>query len=93
MDNRPRRGRAPNALTSRERDVIEGIKELSASGRNPTLKELCARCGMRNTQTIRTHLANLEKKGIVRPRTLNKHRQIALVEGTPALAEPIGEAA
>ena len=67
-------------ITHRERDVIEGIEELSASGRNPTLNELCARVGMRSTATLRHHLANLEKKGVVRPRRYNAHRQIALAE-------------
>jgi SOS-response transcriptional repressor LexA len=67
-------------ITLRERDVISGIEELSAAGRNPTLNELCARVGMRSTATLRHHLANLERKGIVRPRAYNRHRQIALIQ-------------
>ena len=67
-------------ITHRERDVIREIKNASASGRNPTLKELCARVGMRSTATLRHHLANLERKGIVKPRAYNKHRQIALIQ-------------
>jgi len=35
---------------------------------------------MRSTATLRHHLANLERKGIVKPRAYNKRRQIALIQ-------------
>ena len=68
-------------VTDRQADVIRAIQEfLSDQGRNPTLAELADRAGLRSTNSIRRHLVNLEKLGVVKPRPRRKARAIALVD-------------
>ena len=73
-------------ITSRQKEVVRAIRELCASGRNPTLEEVAQRVGMRSTNSVRRHLSNLEAMGIVRPRAYNRHRQIALAESLKVAA-------
>ena len=66
-------------ITPRQREVLEAIREFAANGCAPTLAELGERVGMSSSLSVRRHLKALTKKGFLKPRAKNKHRQIALV--------------
>jgi repressor LexA len=54
-------------LTSRQRDVLQFIREQIASrGHPPTIREIGKRFGIRSTNGVRTHLAALIKKGFLK---------------------------
>ena len=68
-------------LTDRQKDVIRAIQDFrSDHGKNPTLKELGTAAGMSSTFSVRRHLTNLEKLGVVKPRPRRKARAIEIVD-------------
>jgi repressor LexA len=73
-------------LTPRQSEVFEAIRELSARGWNPSLRELAARAGMASTGTLRRHLSNLQAKGLVKLRRYRRPRDIALTGRESAIA-------
>lgn len=58
-------------LTSRQRDVLQFIREHIASrGHPPTIREIGAKFGIRSTNGVRTHIAALIKKGFLKKQGL-----------------------
>ena len=66
------------ALTLRQTEVLEAIRELSASGKNPTLQELSDKIGVRGSVATRRFLGILERHGFIAPRPYRKARTIRL---------------
>ena len=69
-------------LTERQQEVLRAIRELSTQDRVPSLEEIGAFIGVRNSLSTRRHLSILEKKGLLQPRRRGKPRDIHLTEGT-----------
>ncbi|NNJ97869.1 MAG: transcriptional repressor LexA [Gammaproteobacteria bacterium] len=71
-----------NELTSRQRQVLEFIREeLTASGMPPTVAEIAAAMGVSSTNGIRGHLQALERKGAIEL-VPNASRGIRLLDQT-----------
>lgn len=67
-------------LTIRQRDVLGFIKDyIAASGYPPSLREICARFGIKGPKNAGKHLEALEKKGFIR-RGPNISRAIEVVD-------------
>ncbi|OGF47574.1 MAG: repressor LexA [Candidatus Firestonebacteria bacterium RIFOXYA2_FULL_40_8] len=55
----------PN-ITQAQKKILEAVqKSTSDHGRPPTLRELCAKTGLKSTWTIRYHLKKLEEAGLL----------------------------
>ncbi len=66
-------------LTSRQNEILTFIKEFIVShGYPPTIREICNGMGVSSPATIHAHLANLEKKGVIRKNEC-KNRAIELL--------------
>ena len=66
-------------LTKKQEDVLNYIKEYMVShGYPPTIREIGAALGISSPATIHVHLANLEKKGIIK-KNGSKNRAIELL--------------
>lgn len=90
-------------LTMRQEQVLEFIREcVRRDGYPPTVREICNGLGLSSPSTVHAHLANLERRGLIKrdpskPRALdlvNEHRAgrpLPLVgrvaAGAPILAE------
>lgn len=58
-------------LTSRQRDVLQFIREQIASrGHPPTIREIGSKFGIRSTNGVRSHIAALIKKGFLKKQGL-----------------------
>ena len=67
-------------LTKRQRDVLGFIKDyIAASGYPPSLRDICARFGIKGPKNAGKHLEALEKKGFIR-RSSNISRAIEVVD-------------
>jgi len=54
-------------MTARQREVLEFIKEfIGQSGYPPSLREICARLGIKGAKNAAKHLDALERKGFIR---------------------------
>ncbi|MBI5469057.1 MAG: repressor LexA [Deltaproteobacteria bacterium] len=68
------------ALTERQRDVLGFIKDyIAASGYPPSLRDICARFGIKGPKNAGKHLKALEKKGFIR-RSSSISRGIEVVD-------------
>lgn len=68
------------ALTERQRDVLGFIKDyIAASGYPPSLRDICARFGIKGPKNAGKHLEALEKKGFIR-RSSSVSRGIEVVD-------------
>lgn len=62
-----RKDRMKQELTSRQRDVLQFIREQIASrGHPPTIREIGQKFGIRSTNGVRTHISALIKKGFLK---------------------------
>lgn len=52
-------------LTASQQKVYDYIKQCSASGLPPTVREICAATGLRSTSSVHAHLKTLEKLGLI----------------------------
>lgn len=80
-----------NGLTIRQKEILEFLKEfIMESGYPPTLREICARFGIRGPKNARKHLDAIEKKGFIK-RSSNISRAIELLDSSAknALSMPI----
>lgn len=69
-------------MTGRQREVFDFIKEfIGESGYPPTLREICARFGIKGPKNASKHLDALERKGFIR-RIANTSRAIEVI-GSP----------
>ncbi len=58
-----------NELTPRQREVLDFLRGfIRAEGYPPSLREICARFGIKGPANARKHLAALERKGFIRRR-------------------------
>ena len=65
-------------LTKKQDEILTVIKKFIADkGYAPTIRELCALCGLSSTATMFVHLKNLTNKGYIN-QTENKFRTIEL---------------
>lgn len=85
-------------LTNSQQKVFDYIKECSAEGRVPSVRELCQATGLKSTSTIHLHLKTLEERGLIqREHGLNRCIKIVGEEtstsvpvlGTVAAGNPI----
>lgn len=78
-------------MTGRQREVLEFVKEfIEQSGYPPSLREICARIGIKGAKNAAKHLDGLERKGLIK-RGAHISRGIEVV-GSPvrgALSVPI----
>lgn len=66
-------------LTKRQREIFEFVKQyLGKYGYPPTVREIGKAVGLHSSSTVHTHLANLEKAGVLR-RDPTKPRAIELL--------------
>lgn len=72
------------ALTNRQKDILDFLREfIRESGYPPSLREICARFGIKGPQNAAKHLDALEKKGFIR-RAAGSSRAIELLDGRQA---------
>ncbi|MEZ6018250.1 MAG: hypothetical protein R3F49_24345 [Planctomycetota bacterium] len=70
-------------LTRRQRDIVEFFaRYVQAEGISPTLDEIAAHFGV-NKVTIFGHVAELERKGVLRRREKGASRALEFVESDP----------
>ncbi|NLT92384.1 MAG: transcriptional repressor LexA [Actinobacteria bacterium] len=89
-------------LTARQRQVLEFIREsVRINGYPPTVREICTGLALSSPSTVHAHLANLERRGLIKrdptkPRALDvvgesRPRPLPLVgrvaAGVPVLAD------
>lgn len=70
-------------LTARQQEILEGIQaNILEKGYAPTVRELCARFGIRSTNAITDHLRALKRKGYleIEPQA---HRGLRVKEEAP----------
>lgn len=66
------------ALSKSQQNILEYLKDCSAEGRVPSVREICDNVGLRSTSTVHHHLKALEEKGfILREHGVNRCIQIA----------------
>ncbi|MEM1451731.1 MAG: transcriptional repressor LexA [Planctomycetota bacterium] len=80
-------------LTRRQRDILEFLRDYVAEhGISPTLEEIAAHFGV-NKVTVFGHVAEMERKGVLRRRARGVSRSLELVEPgdgeAPSLALPV----
>ena len=87
----PESGNRP-PLSKRQTQVLDLIRDTVASqGYPPTVREIGERLGLRSPSTVHSHLASLEKAGVIR-RDSTKPRAIEVMEDPAAsAAEPYQE--
>jgi repressor LexA len=75
-------GDAVDGLTARQEQVLEFIREsVRVNGYPPTVREICAALELSSPSTVHAHLANLERRGLIKrdptkPRALDVVRQL-----------------
>ncbi len=68
-------------LTQRQEQVLEYIREsVRRDGYPPTVREICTALGLSSPSTVHAHLANLERRGLIK-RDPTKPRALDLAEG------------
>lgn len=91
-------------LSPREADILEVIRTSIDAGVVPSVREICARLGIKSTSTVHRYLTSLQEKGyILREDNLNRsirlpHSEVtrvpvvgAVAAGQPILAEEVIE--
>lgn len=84
-------------LSPREADILEVIRTSIDAGVVPSVREICARLGIKSTSTVHRYLTSLQEKGyILREDNLNRsirlpHSEVTRVPvvGTVAAGQPI----
>ena len=84
-------------LSPREADILEVIRTSIDAGVVPSVREICARLGIKSTSTVHRYLTSLQEKGyILREDNLNlsirlPHSEVTRVPvvGTVAAGQPI----
>jgi len=92
-----------DGLTPRQEQVLQFIREsVRVNGYPPTVREICAALDLSSPSTVHAHLANLERRGLIKrdpskPRALDVTRQLRpprplplvgrVAAGEPLLAE------
>jgi repressor LexA len=98
-----RGGGTVEGLTPRQEQVLEFIREsVRVNGYPPTVREICAALDLSSPSTVHAHLANLERRGLIKrdptkPRALDVVRDLRpprplplvgrVAAGAPILAE------
>ena len=60
-------------LSPREADILEVIRTSIDAGVVPSVREICARLGIKSTSTVHRYLTSLQEKGyILREDNLNR---------------------
>lgn len=76
-------------LSKSQQKIFDYLKECSAEGRVPSVREICAEMGLSSTSTVHHHLKALEQKGLItREHGVNRCIQISGEEksvGIPVL--------
>lgn len=76
-------------LSKSQQKIFDYLKECSAEGRVPSVREICAETGLSSTSTVHHHLKALEQKGLItREHGVNRCIQISGEEksvGIPVL--------
>jgi repressor LexA len=94
------KGGTVQGLTPRQQQVLDFIREsIRANGYPPTVREICAALDLSSPSTVHAHLANLERRGLIRrdptkPRALDvvqdlRPRRPLPVVGRVAAGQPI----
>src|SRR3989304_917157 len=74
-----------NHLTQRQKEILDFLREfIRESGFPPSLREICARFGIKGPQNAAKHLDALEKKGFIK-RKAAYSRGVELLEGSRAV--------
>lgn len=67
-------------LTQKQKDVLDYIREqIFSKGYPPSVREICAALDFKSTSTVHSHIAALEKKGILR-KDPTKPRALEIIE-------------
>ena len=70
-------------LSPREADILEVIRTSIDAGVVPSVREICARLGIKSTSTVHRYLTSLQEKGyILREDNLNRSIRLPHSEGT-----------
>ncbi len=65
-------------LSKSQQRILDYLKECSADGRMPSVREICTETGLSSTSTVHHHLKSLEEKGLIeREHGLNRCIKIA----------------
>lgn len=68
-------------LSKTQQKIFDYLKECSAEGRVPSVREICAETGLCSTSTVHHHLKALEEKGLItREHGVNRCIQISGAE-------------
>jgi repressor LexA len=74
------KGGTVHGLTPRQEQVLEFIREsLRANGYPPTVREICTGLHLSSPSTVHAHLANLERRGLIK-RDPTKPRALDVVQ-------------
>lgn len=52
-------------LSKSQQKILDYLKECSADGRVPSVREICEKTGLSSTSTVHHHLNSLEEKGLI----------------------------
>lgn len=52
-------------LSKSQQKIFDYLKECSADGRVPSVREICEKTGLRSTSTVHHHLKSLEERGLI----------------------------
>ena len=75
-------------LTKSQQKVYDFLRQKTATGVPPTVREICAATGLKSTSTVHAHLKTLERLGYI-TREAGLNRSIRVEGETPAAQVPI----
>ena len=75
-------------LTKSQQKVYDFLRQKTATGVPPTVREICAATGLKSTSTVHAHLKTLERLGYI-SREAGLNRSIRVEGETPAAQVPI----
>ena len=75
-------------LTSSQQKVLDFLRERSANGVPPSVREICAATGIKSTSSVHNHLCALEELGYI-TRATGLNRSIRLADESPVTQVPL----
>lgn len=74
-------------LSSSQQKILDFLKESTADGTVPTVREICSATGLKSTSTVHAHLKTLENLGYITRE--HGHRSIKLIGSEPVGFVPV----
>lgn len=75
-------------ITASQQKVLDFLRERSADGVPPSVREICAATGIKSTSSVHTHLCALEEMGYI-TRASGLNRSIRLADESPVTQVPL----